>query len=161
MSTTLDLPEQVIQALEASPIFNTAFGDTYDQATMTGVPKVFADFADQVPLPYAVLTEPGENYEFMSATAGDWINFTATGQMAFDIYAGSRFQVRTLGFVIAAALNDKQFYWAGINNLMQFRMLNSRFIPTTDPEGPAVPIMFRRVFVFEYVYSASLPLGSL
>lgn len=161
MSFTLDLPEQVIQTLEASQIFTAAFEDDYNAIAMTGTAKVFADFADQVPLPYTVLTETGEGYEFMTANAGNWINFTATGQMVFEVYAGSRYQARTLGFIIAAALNDQPFYWAGINSLMEFRMMRSQFVPTTDPSGPMAPIMFRRIFVFEYVYSASLPLGSL
>lgn len=165
MSTALGLIEQVILTLESSPIFTTAFGDNYDQATMTGTAKVFADFADQVPLPYVVLTEPGESYDFMSASqgppSGGWTNYVATGQMAAEIYASSRFEVRTLGFIIASALNDKPFYWAGINDQLTFRMLSSQFVPTTDPSGPIAPIMFRRIFVFEYVYSASLPLGSL
>jgi hypothetical protein len=158
--TILDLPAVLISLLEGSPLFNTAFGDTYNQQTQTGVPKVFCDFADQVPLPYCVITETGESYDYMTAVEGK-TNFTSVGKIRFDIYAGNRFQTRTLGFTIAGVLNDAPIYWAGINDEMLFRMESSQFVPTVDPSGPDVPIMFRRVFIFGYEYSSSLPIGSL
>jgi hypothetical protein len=156
----MDIIAAIIFNLELNPNFVIEFGDTWNQTTQTGVAKVFTDFSDQVPLPYTVISETGETYEYMTAVEGR-TNFTGAGQLVFDIFAANRTQTRLLGFVIAGALNDIVFEWPGINNLMEFRMIRSEFVPTTDPSGPGVSIIFRRIFTFEYMYSSSLPIGSL
>jgi hypothetical protein len=151
----LDLVDAVIAQLESVPAVQNAFGDTW--ATLgppNGVSKFFTDIADQVPPPWCVISEVGETYEFMTAQMGDLIAFTAPGQLTFSIWAPDRYQARQLGLVCYKALNDHPLVWPA-QSLMQFRMMQSSFVPNTST-GPGVPIMFNRIFVFEYMYSGSL-----
>ena len=83
MAVGYDLIQAVIAQLEANSAIQTAFGDTWNQATQTGVAKFFADVVDQVPPPYCLIEEGGETYDFM--TSDPAINFTSPGQMSFRI----------------------------------------------------------------------------
>ncbi len=150
----LDLIDAVIAQLEATPAVTTAFGDTWNQATQTGISKFFGDLVDQVSAPWCQITEIGEAYNFMTAQVGDLISYTSAGQMTFSIWAPDRLQARQLGFVVYKALNDSQLFWPA-QGLMYFRMSSSSFQPQTST-GPGVPLMFNRVFLFEYMYSGSL-----
>lgn len=158
----LSLVDAIIETLESSTLFTTAFGDTWDQQTQTGVAKIFADMASQVPFPYVVITETGESYEYMTRSVGNVVNYMANGQLLFDIFAEDRYQVWQLGGVLAKALNDSNLYWPGenvditTNAPMYFRMASSQYIPTTDPAGPGVPIVYHRQFMFMYTYSGEL-----
>jgi hypothetical protein len=151
-----DLLDAVIVTLEGNSGFTSAFGDTWNQAAQTGVAKVFADVADQVPLPYAVLTEIGESYEYMTSVANSQVSFTCTGQLQADIWAPSRYLTRTLGLTIATALNDDGLAWTG-GQIMMFRASRSLFLPAPGQSGPGVPVSFHRVFIFDYVYSGVMP----
>ncbi len=150
----LDLIDAVIAQLESVPAVTTAFGDTWDQVTQTGVAKFYSDPVDQIDPPWCQITEIGETYEFMTRAQGGLVNFTSPGQMTFSIWAADRLQARQLGIVIYKALNDYPLAWPG-DELMTFRMTSSHFVPTQST-GPGVPIMFNRVFIFEYMYSGSL-----
>jgi hypothetical protein len=151
-----DLLDAVIATLELNAGFTTAFGDTWNQAAQTGVAKVFADFSDQVAVPYSIVSEVGESYEYMTSVANSQVSFIATGQLVFDIYAAGRYQTRTLGLTIATALNDDALAWSGGTNMV-FRMDRSMFVPVPGQSGPGIPIMFHRVFTFSYVYSGVMP----
>ena len=147
-----DLLDAVVGLLEQSTAFNAAFGDTWNQSLQTGIAKVFADVADQVPEPYAILTETGETYQYMTAVQGGQVSYLATGQMVCDIWAPGRYQTRTLGMIIASILNDAPLVWP-LETAMEFRLLQSQFVRMPGQSGAAVPIVFHRVFVFEYMYS--------
>ncbi len=152
----LDLIDAVIVTLEGTEAVTSAFGDTWNPATQTGVPKFFGDFADQVPLPWCLLQEVGENYQYMTrgGPVGP-INLIATGNMQFVIWASTREALRPLGLLIAKALNDAPLRWPNENSTMEFRMMNSSLSATGDV-GPASPTEFSRVFSFEYVWSSTL-----
>ncbi len=150
----LDLIEAVIAQLESNSAVMTAFDSDWNQAAQTGTPKFFADLAEQVSSPWCVITEAGESYDFMTHTAGNVVNFTSPGQLIFSIFAGSRFQARQLGFVLAKCLNDAPLAWP-LEELMVFRMSRSNFNPQSQT-GPDIPIIFNRVFAFDYMYSGSL-----
>jgi hypothetical protein len=144
----LDLIDAVIATLESVPAVTTAFGYS------PGVVKLFSDIVDQVDLPYCQILETGEKYEFMTASLSKVFNFISPGSLLFSITAADRFQTRELGFVIGAALNDAQLHWP-YDKLMYFRMSNSQFTPNSDT-GPGVPVVFNRVFVFDYTYQGSI-----
>jgi hypothetical protein len=150
-----DLIDAVIAQLEQDVAVTTAFGDTWNQVLQTGTAKFFADLADQVPAPYAVLQELDESYDYMTRVAGGVVNYTAPGQMQVDIWAPDRLQARQLGFVVAKSLNDAPLAWPD-QTLMEFRLIRSMFIPSPAGSGPGVPIMFHRMFLFEYVYSGAI-----
>ncbi len=152
MAVPVDLIDAVIQVLEANTGVTQAFGDTWNQAAQTGVAKFFVDVADQVPMPYAVLQEAGENYEYMTR-GHNGINFTTPGsQIMVDIWNSNRFSLRELGFLIARALNDADLRWPDENNTMYFRLTRSSYVPTGET-APGAPVAFHRVFFFEYSYS--------
>ncbi len=147
-----DLLDAIIVTLEANAGFTTAFGDTWNQSAQTGTAKVFADVADQVPPPWAVLTETGETYDYMTSVAGHQVSFTSPGQIMCDVWATDRYQTRVLGLTITAVLNDDPVVWVG-GQIMLIRLVRSMFLPAPGQSGPGAPIMFHRVFIFEYVYS--------
>ncbi len=74
--------------------------------------------------------------------------------MLFSIHADSRVETRALGLVVAQSLEDADLQWEG-QRLMEFRLIRSQFNPLPQ-SGPGVPVIFNRVFFFEYVYSGSL-----
>lgn len=150
-----DLVDAVVFALEANQAVTTLFGDTWNQVAQTGTSKFFTDLVDQVPLPYCLITEIGEQYAYMTGVLGV-INYRSTGRMQFDVFAASRASTRQLGNAVAKALNDYPLSWPDENNTMEFRMMSSQFIPVNDPSAPGVAIVFRRAFQFEYMYSAKL-----
>ena len=147
-----DLVDAVVELLEATPAVTTAFGDTWNQAAQTGVAKFFTDVVDQVPLPWCQIVELGETYDYMTIQDDGSIPFTSPGQMLFSVYAADRYQTRTLGMTIATALRDPTLIWPG-TNLMMFRIQSSRFQPVNQQVGPGVPIVFNRIFIFDYMYS--------
>ena len=153
----LDLIDAVIANLESNPAVQSAFGDTWNETTQAGIPKFYADVADSVPLPSCVLTEIGETYQYMTHSVG-LINFTAPGQMAFSVYAADRYQARALGVLIGWSLNDAPVAWqppASPEVIMLFRMANSRLNPI-GAVAPQQPIVFNRVFMFEYEYQGRI-----
>lgn len=150
----LDLVDAVIATLESNQQVTQAFGDTWNQSAQTGVAKFFGDVVDQVSLPWCQITEIGEQYDFMTAQAGNLISYLANGQMTFSIWAGTRFQARQLGVVVYKALNDARLQWPA-QSLMNFRMISASFVPVTDIT-PGMPTGFNRVFLFGYDYSGSL-----
>ncbi len=150
-----DLIDAVIATLENDLLVTEAFGDTWDQATQTGVSKFAADYAPQVDPPYCVIGELGERYDYMMRAAGGVVNFTAPGMMAFSIFAPGRYQSRMLGITIAKALNDAQLTLDSGEIVMEFRLINSSFNPV-PAVGPGAPAVFNRVFMFEYTFQGSL-----
>jgi len=133
----------------------SAFGDTWNPTTNTGVAKFFDDFAGQATEPYLVCMEIGESYEFMTRSVGLTLaDYIATGQMSIYIYQSDRQAARALGVLVAAALNDEPMTWTG-SQLMEFRMKQASFIPIGTP-GPGVPVVFSRLLIFDYVYSSSI-----
>lgn len=164
MAAGFDLIQAVIAQLEGNAPLQSLFGDTWNQAAQTGVSKFFADLVDQVALPYCLLEETSEQYQYMTRSGPSLnqmeVNFASNGQMRCLVFAESRASTRFLGFAIAQALNDAPLQWPGENDTMQFRMLRSRFIPMPDPSGPGVSVLFCREFFFEYDYSASLQIFS-
>ena len=163
MALGFNLIEAVIAQLEGNGAVTGLFGDTWNQATQSGTAKFFADLVDQVPAPYCLIEEVGESYQFMTRAGPPGMvqrNFIATGQMSFKIFTEDRGDARFLGFAVAQALNDAPLSWPAENDTMEFRMGRSMFLPMTDPSGPNTAILFCRVFVFDYVYSASLEIFS-
>jgi hypothetical protein len=157
--TQFSLIDSVIAWLEQDQAVIALFGDTWNQAPQTGMAKFFADVVDQVPLPYCLIQEIGETYQFqtMSGIPGTQTHpFVAPGKMLFRIFADSREGTRQLGFAVARSLNDAPLAWPGESNEMVFRMGQSRFVPLSQPSGPNVPVIFCREFIFDYEYSASL-----
>ncbi len=151
-----DLIDAVIGAIEAETAITEPFGDTWDQATQTGVAKFFADFAPSVDLPYCVIGELGETYDYMTRSAGGAVvNYTAPGQMMFSIFAAERLQARQLGFTIAKVLNDATLLLDSGEQVMEFRMIRSQFNPIPQV-GPGSPAVFNRVFIFEYMFQGAL-----
>ena len=150
----LDLIDAVIAHLEANTSLTTAFGDTWNSAIQTGVAKFFGDIVDQVALPYCQILEMGETYDYMTMAPGGSFSFTSPGQLMFSVTAADRYQTRELGFLIGKALNDAPLMWPG-ETLMLIRMSKSQFA-TNINTGPAVPVIFNRVFIFDYEYSGVL-----
>ncbi len=150
-----DLIDAVIAQLESDSNVTTAFGDTWNQVAQTGVAKFFTDMADQVDPPYAVFQELGESYDYMTRVIGGVVNYTAPGQMQCDIWAPDRYQARQLGQLVARSLDDAPLVWPA-QQLMEFRLIRSSFIPNPAGSGVGVPIMFHRVFFFEFMYSGTL-----
>ena len=151
-----DLIDAVVEALESDINVTGAFGDTWNQQLQTGVSKFFADISDQVPLPYCVIMEIGETYEYMTRASQDQVWFTSPGTMTFDIYASDRLETRQLGFVIGKSLNDNPLAWpVGGGETMVFRMSKSQFLGMQQI-GPQAPITFRRLFTFDYMYQGAL-----
>ncbi len=149
-----DLIDAVIAHLEGDQAVRSAFGDTWDQAAQTGVAKFFSDLVAQVDAPWCQIVEAGESYEYMTRAPGGVVNFTSPGTMLFSIHADSRVETRALGLVVAQSLEDANLQWEG-QRLMEFRLIRSQFNPLPQ-SGPGVPVIFNRVFFFEYVYSGSL-----
>lgn len=152
-----DLCQAVVAQLKATSAVTSAFGDTWDDTSQTGVSKIFFDFAGQAIEPYLVAFELWETYEFMTRTTGLTIaNYIATGQIAIRIWQSDRQAARVLGFLVAAALNDHEaaITWTG-GTLMNFRIARAEFIPIGTP-GPGVPVVFSRVLTFDYSYESQL-----
>ncbi len=170
MALGFNLIEAVIAQLEGNSAVAGLFGDTWvaewsdaQNDAAGNVAKFFADLVDQVPAPYCLIEEVGESYQFMTRAGPPGMtqrNFIATGQMSFKIFASGRGESRHLGFAVAQALNDAPLNWPAENDTMEFRMGRSMFLPMTEPSGPNTAILFCRVFVFDYVYSASLEIFS-
>lgn len=161
MTTEFSIAAAVVAWLEQDQAVASLFGDTWNQATQTGVAKLFTDLIDQVPLPYCLIEEVGEQYQFMTESTqgpGDntTIPFMSPGQMKFTIFASDRGQTRQLGFAIAKSLNDAPLSWPTGENTMLFRMNRSLFVEMPAPSGPNVPVLFCRAFVFDYEYNATL-----
>ena len=160
MVTEFSIAQAVIAHLETDQAVMALFGGAWNQAAQTGVAKLFTDLVDQVPAPYCVIEEIGEQYQFMTEstyTPGNTvIPFVSPGQMKFTIFAPDRGQTRQLGFVIAKSLNDALLSWPVNENTMLFRMNRSLFVEMPAPSGPNVPVLFCRVFVFDYTYNATL-----
>lgn len=154
----LDLVDAVIGNLEANLNVTGPFGDTWSEIAGTGVAKFFSDISDQVPLPYTIITETTESYEYQMTVNGNTA-FIATGQMRFDIYASARFTARALGWLIGKSLNDAPLYWPHSETsspAMMFRLMSGTFIPVDTLSAAGAPIQFRRLLVFQYQYQASL-----
>ncbi len=150
-----DLAQAVLVQLRATSAVTTAFGDTWNASTNTGVIKFWYDFAGQSDEPYLVAMETWETYEFQTRTTSLTLApYIATGQMDIWIYQSGRQAARALGVLVAAALNDQPLAWTGFQ-LMEFRMSRAQFVPVTVT-GPNVPIVFNRVITFDYVYSGSI-----
>jgi len=163
MAAGLDLVQAVIQELESNDAVTGLFQDTWNQYGQIGVAKFFTDIVDQVSVPYCLIEEIGEQYQFMteSGTKGNLSHpFMAPGQMRFDIFAPTRLLTRQLGYAVAICLNDSSLMWPSQNDTMLFRMQSSMFVPMTAPSGPGVAILFCRRFIFEFQYSASLEIFS-
>lgn len=145
-----DLVDATIQHLRTT--VNTQFGDTWNGTS--GTIKFFADYASDFALPYLVVFEIGETYDYMTqAPAGDY-EFTSPGQLGIHVYQSGRITCRQLGFLVAAALNDAALTWTG-GTLMSIRLAQAAFIPVTEV-GPSTPTTFKRLLVFEYMYSGSI-----
>ena len=142
-----DICDAVLQALRGSPCAQL-FGDTFDPATGLGVQKFFADWADSTAYPQAIVGEPGESYQFMTAADGNEIPYLADGAISVAVYSSDRYQARTLGNAIGRALNDASLAWVG-GRLMALRMQSAAFIPN-PPTGPGVPTVFVRQILFTY-----------
>ena len=152
-----DLCQAVVAQLAATSAVTSAFGDTWNDTTQTGVSKLFFDFAGQAVEPYLVAFELWETYQFMTRTAGlTTVDFIATGQMAVRIWQSDRQAARTLGVLVSGALTDQEaaIVWDG-STLMNFRIARAEFIPIGTP-GPGVPVVFSRVLTFDYSYESTL-----
>ncbi len=152
-----DLAQAVLVQLRATGAVATAFGDTWNPTTNTGVMKFFYDFAGQPDEPYLVAMETFETYDFETRTTSLTLApYIATGQMDLWIYQADRQAARALGVLVAAALNDQEaaLTFTGFQ-MMNFRMSRAQFVPVTVT-GPNVPIVFNRVLTFDYMYSGSI-----
>ena len=154
-----DLLDAVIEQLRDTSSVTTAFGDTWDPSTSVGTIKFFADYASDFALPYLVLYEGGETYEYMTRTTTtlplDTVNFTCSGQFQCSIFSpNSRYVARQLGQKVSLALNDVALNWTG-QTLMLLRNSAAFFRPITDV-GPAAPSVFNRVLTFDYMYEGQI-----
>lgn len=146
-SVPQDIMDAVLQALRLS---NCAvlFGDTWNASQQIGIQKFFADWSDQTGYPQAVVNEPGETYQFMTAAGGNEIPYLADGTLTITVYASDRYEARQLGKSIGRALNDARLSWIG-ERLLMLRMRGASFIPN-PPTGPGIPTVFVRQVVFDY-----------
>lgn len=157
--TPIDVADAVLVQLRDSPCA-ALFGDTWAEGQVSpGVMKFGTDYIGDSAAPWLVAEEIGERYEFMTAGAGDFRPYIATGQMAISIFATDRSQARMLGVQVAAYLDDPAMSWSGFPNLMSFRLASAAFVPRKET-GPQSPTIFQRTLVFEFQYQGFLGLFS-
>ncbi len=151
-----DLAQAVLVQLRATSAVATAFGDTWNPTTNTGVMKFFFDWAGQPDEPYLTAIEAWETYEFMTRSPLAAVPYIATGQLQLLLFNSDRQQARALGVLVAAALDDQTaaITWTG-STLMNFRIARAEFASITVT-GPNVPIVFNRVLTFDYLYESTL-----
>lgn len=141
-----DLIDAVIQQLQTT--CGTQFGDT------AATPKIFADYAGQAALPYAVITELGQNVTYFSKGASGFPTLE-DGQFQVAVFSSvSRHDARRLADAVAFALTDADLMFNG-GTLKMLRPVTSNMIPTPDV-GPGSPTVFQSVIVFAYQIQGSL-----
>lgn len=151
----VNLSSAILQQLRGSQAAQ-AFGDTWNPQTQTGVQKFFADFAPQpLPvLPYLVLIQPGGNRDYLTASAGGYVPYIETGQVAVRVYHDDRDLAEQLGDLVVASLNDAPLSWPRCNNFMLLRAGQPSFIPNPDI-GPGSPTVFLRLITFNYQWQGA------
>ena len=153
----IDLADAAIEALRATPVA-AAFGDTWNAAAQTGVIKFFGDWSYIPSLPYAVIEEVGETYQYMTpagnALSPNTVNYIADGQMTVTVLQSGRLAARQLGVLVASVMNDAALQWPAAG-LMYLRMASAFFRPV-PAQGPQSPTVFCRVITFNYEYSSHL-----
>ena len=154
----LDLTDAVLRQLRATPAVVAAFGDTYNADTETGTSKFFAEYAGQVAYPYLVIREPGETYSQMTqAFSPQAVYELVDGTMQIYVFATDRSVARSLGALVAGALNDKAMSWTGTGtNLMLFRRTGAGFVPVPTT-GVNVPSVYCRQVTFTYEFQEQMP----
>lgn len=115
------------------------------------VPRVFSDYAGDIPTPYGVVTDASETYEFQS---GNPITYIADGTIQVIFFGTTKSQVLALGR--SCILNIMQSELAGdagfeltTGRLLELRpgMASSQVVTEITVGQPTV---FARTVVFHY-----------
>ncbi len=149
-----DITDAILQQLRAGPTAE-AFGDTYvPGVSPPGVMKFFGDYADDSPEPICVIRETTETYTYFTPGPQNNRPYLADGQFQAAIFANSRYQARSLGFLVAQVLEDAPLTWQ--DGVLKYLRLNeSMFLPVTGI-GPQTPTIFQRVLIFSYQWQSAL-----
>jgi hypothetical protein len=154
-----DICDAALTQLRNSPCA-ALFGDTYQSGVSPpGVMKFFADWSGDSDIPWLVVEEVGETYEYMTRGQLGQSPYIATGQSMVSIFHSSRSQARALGVAVASALDDANAVWPGFPNLMLFRLNMAKFVPITEVGPGGAATIFQRVLIFDHQYSGYLPGG--
>lgn len=113
-------------------------------------PKVFADFAAGVAMPYAVFVESGEDESAQSAGGGDaTLTGISSGQLQLSIYAATRTQARSVGRELESALIDAPLIFES-GSLLELSVQSRSFSPEPSTSPGGSPASFHRVILFQY-----------
>ncbi len=150
-----DITDAILQQLRAGPTAE-AFGDTFDPTVLPpGVMKFFGDYAGDSAEPICVIRETSETYTYFTPGVQGNRPFLADGTFQAAIFANSRYEARSLGFLVSEVLEDVPLTWQdGV--LKYLRLQEAMFLPVTGI-GPQTPTIFQRVLIMAYQYQGSLP----
>ena len=164
MSTPADFPAAVVAALQANSACATAFGSTGNNNKFFGVyamrtaasPNTTPGNQGAIQLPYARVLEVGGNETWNSGAPASQVLYYERGILQIDVFATSESQARSLGKLVAAALNDGNLTFAD-GGLLECRLTSQRFIPEPDSGVGGVAAVYHRVLEFLYVIEYSMP----
>lgn len=140
--------DAVIQQLSAQ--CGVSFGEQ-----LPAVPKFGTDYAVQVPLPYAVLTEMGGPRTFLTRGAYGTPYFTQDTLAVSVFGAAPKISVRQLGDLIESALNGNEDVLGFASLALQGRVMairsneDGRFQPVQDV-APESPTVYHYLLTFSY-----------
>lgn len=149
MAIASDFIAAVVAQLQQTGSVASAFGDT------TTTPKFQGTVAFRpAALPFARLIEVGEESLFQSIGSDGATVHLDRGELQVDVFATSEASARSLGRLVAAALNDAPIVFAD-GTLLELRQSRSFFVPEPDP-GPGAAVVYHRVVLFTYLIQRSL-----
>lgn len=143
-----DLIAAVVAQLQNNSPCATAFGDS------PSTPKFQSIQAFKAVLPYVRVLELPTSDMFQSAGQDGSPNYFEHGQLQVDVFATGESSARSLGKLVAAALNDAPLTFDD-GKLLELRITSSFFAPEPDP-GPGTAIVYHRVLTFLYAIQRSL-----
>jgi|SRR5579863_10472327 len=144
----VDFLAAVSATLSANLACATAFGDS------PSTPKFQAIQAFKAELPYCRLLELTTAMNFQSAGGDNLPKYFERGTLQVDVFANSARTARTLGVLVAAALNDVPMTFDD-GLLLELRISGAAFVPEPDI-GAGVAVAYHRVLTFLYMIQRSL-----
>ena len=111
-------------------------------------PKIFADYAGPVAMPYVSLFEIDETDAYQSWSRDQVITYVVDGTIQVSIFARVRLQSRDLGRAIETCLIDAPLEFAD-GELLEMRSLSKLFQVESDL-GPDAPTIYHRILTFHY-----------
>lgn len=120
-----------------------AFGHSPSTPKFQGIQAATA-----VALPYARILELPADTTFESADGAGVIHYYEAGELQVDVFATSESQARTLGRLVASALDDAPLIFA-TGTCLEIRRSRAFFTPEPDA-GPGTAIVYHRVLLFRY-----------